>query len=1087
MPKLSQIKPRRLVSRWLEAPDEIRAGVSKVQLGLLFLIVLCFLSPLDAEEPSLRIGDGVHGNLELLVEGAPDRSHRIEGSRDLKDWSPFFARRDSPSWSHTEPQDRGGLFFRLVESIPASITPHGSWKTSIDLPGEAFLSDPIGGTSDDPNPFTAPTVVRFVKFAILLDHLPRVHFQDSRSYAFHYHFATERLDPFAGMSIEEFNAASLTRQGQRVVLGAVLFAPEANEYGIQFVGQEAYPREMIRLLYQAVENSITASDDVQGFYMPTFEQADTAESERAWLARNGVEVSSARRWYDGDACYASGWALGRVNFVPAGQIQEAYLAGNLLPTDILLTDGVPAEVPYVAGIISTAPATPNSHVAILAQSYHIPFVYLASEEDQNQLHGLAAENAEIVVRAQESFEGCEIKVIDVTAAPSGYKQELLDLKQPRELELTPIISRGTIAVTDLREITPEEIGSVGGKAANFGFLRRVIPDRSPDAMAFTFDLWTEYLDQVLPETNTTLRSEIARRLEPFSWPPDISALDSALREIRDLIKDTADFNPRQQAAILASLARFDESRKLRFRSSTNVEDSANFIGAGLYDSFSGCIADDIDGDDGPSHCDPTKSKERGVFRAMRKVYASFYNLNAYLERLRHAVDESTVGMAILVHHSFPDEIEAANGVATSRLSGSTSFRFCNTTMVSQTGATSITNPSGGSQPEIVDAEAYRSTSFQGTDFHHRQRSSLLRLGEDTVMRWEDDYDQLSDDFFALCLAWQEHIGGINGFTLEFEFKKLTDGSLVIKQVRVVPQSNGPTSDRIALLNDPQTMRVFQGEASTVMANHRLKSLWNFQTSNRWIDAEIENSFLAESDVERIHDGAVIAESGPPSEWEGHRFGVVSQFGNLYFDEGWTRSDPEAGVVDWKLRIPLLRAAQFESFPTQTMGDFSVFYEAEYSNPLPDINSDGNPTTVMSESVHLEPGSPDDPPPPGSTKEIRTHQGRTIGLEVGFYWPPAPTGIVAGYTAPWVGWDETTITGLTTHPIVLTGYYSQTYRPGHHNFYEEFVFEPQLEEGMDESALAELRSANIRMIHFWTAGSTRGRVKAIGFDGTIRDL
>ena len=31
---------------------------------------------------------------------------------------------------------------------------------------------------------------------------------------------------------------------------------------------------------------------------------------------------------------------------------------------------------------------------------------------------------------------------------------------------------------------------------------------------------------------------------------------------------------------------------------------------------------------------------------MRKVYASFYNLNAYLERLRHGVNEAEVGMAL---------------------------------------------------------------------------------------------------------------------------------------------------------------------------------------------------------------------------------------------------------------------------------------------------------------------------------------------------------------------------------------------------------------------------------------------------------
>ena len=44
-----------------------------------------------------------------------------------------------------------------------------------------------------------------------------------------------------------------------------------------------------------------------------------------------------------------------------------------------------------------------------------------------------------------------------------------------------------------------------------------------------------------------------------------------------------------------------------------------FSGAGLYDSFSGCLADDLDDDTfGPSHCDETKAGERGAMRALRK-------------------------------------------------------------------------------------------------------------------------------------------------------------------------------------------------------------------------------------------------------------------------------------------------------------------------------------------------------------------------------------------------------------------------------------------------------------------------------------
>src|SRR6185436_13670373 len=102
-----------------------------------------------------------------------------------------------------------------------------------------------------------------------------------------------------------------------------------------------------------------------------------------------------------------------------------------------------------------------------------------------------------------------------------------------------------------------------------------------------------------------------------------------------------------------------------------------------------------------------ESSERGVFRAIRRVYASFYNDNAYLERLRHNVPESQVQMGMLVHHSFPDPLEMANGVATLAFQSS----YAQISLVTQIGATSVTNPSDGSIPEEVDIDVFSFGTF----------------------------------------------------------------------------------------------------------------------------------------------------------------------------------------------------------------------------------------------------------------------------------------------------------------------------------------------------------------------------------------
>jgi hypothetical protein len=105
-----------------------------------------------------------------------------------------------------------------------------------------------------------------------------------------------------------------------------------------------------------------------------------------------------------------------------------------------------------------------------------------------------------------------------------------------------------------------------------------------------------------------------------------------------------------------------------------VEDSEQFTGAGLYDSFSGCLADDLDNDTaGPSRGDPTDGDERGVFGRSAKVHASFYNVRLP-GALKHDVNEAQVGMALLMHCSFPDDISCGCCHEEDRSSGWSVFR-----------------------------------------------------------------------------------------------------------------------------------------------------------------------------------------------------------------------------------------------------------------------------------------------------------------------------------------------------------------------------------------------------------------------------
>jgi len=958
-----------------------------------------------------------------------------------------------------------------------TIPPSPYWKNRIVFPDEPFR---VQGTSaNDPG---------WVKLTILLSPCDPniVYFQDCRKYAFHYNFAVELLPPFGGMTPQQFDQATLYELGQKAILGAVIMPPTSGypapvaypEYGIQFVRRDTYTKEEIAELFNIVKAGITADPNVRAFYFPAYEQIATAEANRDWFESQGIPISSTARWAEGNCCYSTGWTLGKLKYVDGDNIESTYRSGLLNPDDILLTDGVPANIPLVAGIITLSPSTPNSHVAILAKTFGVPFVYLAIAEDADRAMKLV--DHRIVLRAFEEFRGCDVRLINtegVLDAPTIA--EILALKKPPVLNITPMADYGSYSAP-VDVLLPRDIKYFGGKAANFGILRTSIPNNCPVAVAFSFKLWNEFLSQTLA-SGKTLRKEISDRLSHYTYPPsDMSALWADLNDIRDLFTDTyvTTFTTAQRNAIISILQDplygFNPNKNIRFRSSSNVEDSNQFTGAGLYDSFSGCLADDLDGDEsGPCLCDPNESRERGIFRAIRKVFASFYNNNAFLERLRYDVNESQVGMALLVHHSTPDLYEMANGVATiepTYLSG------WDITLVTQYGATSVANAEDGSIPEEVTV----GISPYGTYLTIIRYSNLVPLSA-TVMNWQDDYINLSQLLIAAASRFRQVTGKTN-FLLDLEYKKVApQGKLLVKQVREIPQPGNAPSITPFLINEPAQYCTFQGEFGDVFANHRLKSRWLFETQSMWLTkANLADSFYAKVSLEYTDAGRIRTVGGILPLWPFAWHTVEdSPYGGLNTVDGWFMHH---------LQNRRLCQLQTDNIPSQVtatenpmltlsdLGRLTPHVKVKYDKPVPSWDWTG-PTTTTEDQIQL---CPCPKPQPGDILQQRTFNGPGgILINTSFYWPPDP-GAAAGYTAPLARWVETVIEGYTTQPIILHGYYSQTYRPEHHNFSEHFIFAPCLEPGLSSQLLQELRTKNVRLIHIF-AGFGDPTITVYGFD------
>lgn len=936
-----------------------------------------------------------------------------------------------------------------VDTYPIAITPHESWKNEIVFPDEPFLSEPVFDANGGG--------VRWVKFTVLMHDPTKVYFHDSHVYPFHAPFAIERLDPFLGMTLEQFNDVSLHAQGQKAILGAVLFPPDTErfaEYGIQLVRQDAYPPEMARIVLDLVKQSISAPQGVAPFYFPTYEQHASAEENEMFFSMAGFPVSSVDRWLAGSQCYATGWAVGKLRYVPPEQIDSAYANGTLRPTDVLLTDAIPAELPYLAGIVSLSPSTPNAHTAILATSFGIPFVYLGTDAERTQAKML--DGRDIVLRAKSQYGSCNVLLVDVEGAIAPADRDaLLAQKKPDPLAIQPKQSLGAIS-GDTENLGPADIIHFGGKAANYGLLRDSIPDNSQKAMALSFDLWDGFLDQQMP-TGKTLRQEITERLAKYSYPPNLAALKVDLAAIRTQIETEAVFSSTQRQAVISALSSFDPKRKIRFRSSTNVEDSDAFTGAGLYDSASGCLADDTDADTkGPSGCDASETSERGIFRALQKVYASFYNDNAVLARMLYGVKESDAGMAVLVHYSYPDEDEMANGVATNvrRTDPIDEMKI-----VSQIGATSVTNPEGGALPEVVQGYHY---SF-GTSYSMISASTLVPLGGH-VLAWEKDYQDLGMLLGKVADRFAAVNPGKPTFALDYEYKKMKpNGQLLIKQVRELPLPNDTPTLTPFYVGSPRTLCTFQGEQSDVFALHRLKVQATLKTRTAFVDAAslAAGTFYDDVQFEYLAATGIAKISGKPSTWPSaqHTFTV-----DTAVDAFTAGTGPNARTFEIAAN-PIPTLLPESTGPIFTLGDVDIRLSAEYATLVPHIDWDGMPAKRnRDEGVLISTCTHEGPIPIGAMLQTRTMEAGGVKIVAKYYWPTPPTGIVAGYTAPLVRWEETTIEGLTTVPIVLRGYYSQTYRPQHHNFSEDFMFEPALENGLPANVLMELETKGIRQIY-----------------------
>ena len=466
------------------------------------------------------------------------------------------------------------------------------------------------------------------------------------------------------------------------------------------------------------------------------------------------------------------------------------------PRDVVLYDAIPNEMPRVAGIITTAPQTPLSHVNLRAIQDGIPNAFIRDALDDDSITDLVGSYVHYTVTSS----GWEMTVATQAQVNTHHASSRPAHEQILHADLS------VTSITPLSEIGFEDWDAFGIKATNLAVLRTLnfTAGTTPDGFAIPFYFYDQFMK------HNGFYDRINTMLADREFQTDLSTQESELKNLRKAIK-----KGQTPAWIITALeemhSQFANNTSLRYRSSTNNEDLPGFNGAGLYDSKT-------------QH--PAETVKDGVSKSLKQVYASMWNLHAFVERDFHRVNHTSTMMGVLVHPNYSDEL--ANGVAVSfdPATGSTDTYYVNT----QIGEDLVTNPEALSVPEEIKLS--KTDTVTGLNVHlvpespnqnyavlvDRPEYTVLatsnHMPPGTLLMSNEQMDQLRKYLSVIHDKFADLYEVESGeqFAMEIEFKITSEDNLAIKQARTWVFGNDTDTNSPPTVSAGQDNVVVNGDA-----------------------------------------------------------------------------------------------------------------------------------------------------------------------------------------------------------------------------------------------------------------------------------
>lgn len=449
-----------------------------------------------------------------------------------------------------------------------------------------------------------------VMFAIDRAHGGRIYYINSRRYSFHNEFlAANYLTLERGKRFYEQNYRSANR---RFILGAISLQVTSDRFTIELWEGDLITADLL------IEANTRLSET---FFAPLAFKPNSAHQERA-----AVDAGKVPRFLPSESSIPDYVPLNLSRNVGVLRIIDRITSETIIDrNEIIVLLEPPLQLTPCSGVITTTFGTPLAHVNLLAKGWGIPNAYIKGAA---QLYR-PLEGRFVYFETAESSFTLRPAALSETTEYARRAAERADLLTPR----ADLRFRKLTALVEQRKVDAERFGA---KSANLGEVAhavrmgRIKGITVPPGFGIPFFFYQQFVEQ------NNLERVIVEMLGNDRFNHDPPYRKQRLAELRSRIERGSLDSSFTQLVSRRVDAMFG-GKGVFVRSSTNAEDLENFSGAGLYTTV------------------PNVRGREALMLAIKQVWASIWNYEAYEARESAGINHAAVYPGILIQEGVPAE------------------------------------------------------------------------------------------------------------------------------------------------------------------------------------------------------------------------------------------------------------------------------------------------------------------------------------------------------------------------------------------------------------------------------------------------